>query len=98
MSTYQELMARKRELDIQIEAARMQEFGYALKKVHELIELYEMTPQDVFGYQLQAQNPQGKRPVAAKYRNPVTGQTWTGRGKPPKWIAGVANRDEFLLS
>ena len=25
--------------------------------------------------------------VPAKYRHPVTGETWSGRGKPPKWLA-----------
>lgn len=31
----------------------------------------------------------GKRSkVAAKYRNPAnTNETWTGRGKPPRWLA-----------
>ena len=33
----------------------------------------------------------------AKYRDPATGKTWTGRGKPPAWIAGAANRDAFLI-
>ena len=35
--------------------------------------------------------------VAAKYRNPETGDTWTGRGREPSWIKGK-NRDEFALS
>ena len=34
--------------------------------------------------------------VAAKYRNPETGDTWTGRGREPGWIKGK-NRDEFAL-
>ncbi len=39
-----------------------------------------------------------KRPAAkAKYRNPETGATWTGRGKPPNWIKDVKNRDAFLI-
>lgn len=30
----------------------------------------------------------GKRAVVAvKYRHPETGETWTGRGKPPRWLA-----------
>lgn len=35
--------------------------------------------------------------VAPKYRNPETGDTWTGRGREPGWIKGK-NRDEFALS
>ena len=38
--------------------------------------------------------------VAAKYRNPAdASQTWTGRGKPPAWIAGFDKdaRAQFLI-
>lgn len=36
--------------------------------------------------------------VAAKYRN-AAGETWTGRGKPPAWIAGVSKEDraQYLI-
>jgi DNA-binding protein H-NS len=32
------------------------------------------------------------------YRDPASQKTWTGRGKPPAWIAGVADRTPFLIS
>jgi DNA-binding protein H-NS len=34
--------------------------------------------------------------VSPKYRNPETGDTWTGRGREPGWIKGK-NRDNFVL-
>ena len=34
--------------------------------------------------------------VAPKYRDPVSGNTWTGRGKAPKWIEGQ-DRTPFLI-
>jgi DNA-binding protein H-NS len=34
--------------------------------------------------------------VAPKYRAPVSGKTWTGRGVAPKWIAGK-EREAFLI-
>ena len=34
--------------------------------------------------------------VAAKFRNPETGQTWSGRGREPTWIKGK-NREEFKI-
>lgn len=34
--------------------------------------------------------------VAPKFRNPETGDTWTGRGREPGWIKGK-NRDDFAL-
>jgi DNA-binding protein H-NS len=41
----------------------------------------------------------GKAPNVgvAKYRDAATGKTWTGRGKPPTWIAGAADRRQFLI-
>ncbi len=34
--------------------------------------------------------------VAPKYRNPVSGTTWTGRGRSPTWLAG-RNKNDFLI-
>ncbi|OZI61345.1 H-NS histone family protein [Bordetella genomosp. 11] len=42
-----------------------------------------------------------KRAVAPKYRHPDTGETWTGRGKAPRWLtaaeAAGASRETFLI-
>ena len=46
-----------------------------------------------------SRGPRG--PVAPKYRHPESGDTWTGRGKAPRWIteaeAAGRKRDEFLI-
>ena len=43
-----------------------------------------------------------KSAVAPKYRDPETGATWTGRGRPPVWLAArlAAGRakEEFLIA
>jgi DNA-binding protein H-NS len=39
--------------------------------------------------------PKGKQP--AKYRNPETGATWSGRGPAPAWLAGEKDRSKFLI-
>ncbi len=42
-----------------------------------------------------------RKPVAVKYRNPETRETWTGRGKAPKWLAAMEaagrKREEFAV-
>ncbi len=42
-----------------------------------------------------------RKPVAVKYRNSETGETWTGRGQPSTWIkameAAGRKREEFLV-
>lgn len=46
--------------------------------------------------------PKPKRPVPPKYRHPDSGETWTGRGKAPRWIANALaqgrTRDDFLIN
>jgi DNA-binding protein H-NS len=37
----------------------------------------------------------GKLP--AKYRNPKTGETWSGWARPPAWIANEKDRSKFLI-
>lgn len=40
--------------------------------------------------------------VTAKYRHPETGETWSGRGKPARWLveaeAAGSDRSQFLIS
>jgi len=43
-----------------------------------------------------------KQVIAPKYRNPQTGATWTGRGKPPRWLTDAesagTSRQTFLIA
>jgi DNA-binding protein H-NS len=44
---------------------------------------------------------EGSTPVAPKYRGP-NGETWSGRGMPPKWLTALEatgrRREEFLIA
>ncbi len=48
-----------------------------------------------------AKPAKARKPVAVKYRNSETNETWTGRGKPPTWLkaqeAAGRKREEFLV-
>ncbi len=95
MGTYAELLAQRAELEKQIEAARVNEIKQAVSDVRELVAKYGLTAQDVFASgKTRVAKASGK--VAAKYKDPATGATWTGRGKAPKWIDGKS-RDQFLI-
>ena len=43
-----------------------------------------------------------KRTVPVKYRHPKTNETWTGRGKAPRWITNAEaegkSRNDFLIA
>ena len=94
MSSYKDLLKKKRELEAQIEAARKAELAGAVSKVREIVAEYALSADDVFGGRQRASKPTGT--VAPKYRDPATGQTWTGRGRAPKWIDGK-DRAQFAI-
>ncbi|WP_175891627.1 H-NS histone family protein [Burkholderia cepacia] len=91
MSTYQELLAQMADLQEQAEAACLAERETVLAQVRELVETYALTEREVFGRRATA-----KRTMPPKYRNPKTGETWTGRGRAPAWIA-AQDREQFLI-
>jgi len=95
MQSYKELLAQRESLDAQIESMRKTEMGDAIAKVRALISEFGLTEGDIFGRT--AKKVRESKPVAPKYRNPETGVTWTGRGKPPVWIAGK-DREAFLIT
>lgn len=89
-SSYKELLAQREALEAQIEAARKQEVNDVLAKIRGLVQDYGLTAEDVFTTR------RASPAVAPKYRNPETGDTWTGRGKPPTWIRDK-DRTQFAI-
>lgn len=96
MVSYKELLEQRQALELQIEEARRREMADALAKVRTLVADYALTPEDVFPPARGARASTSGSKVAPKYRNEATGETWTGRGKPPKWIQGQ-DREQFLI-
>jgi DNA-binding protein H-NS len=91
MTDYQNLLARKAELDDQIAKAQAEHKAEGIAAARALIQEHGLTAADVF--------PPSKTKGsvgAPKYRDPATGATWTGRGKPPNWINGK-DRDSMLI-
>ena len=94
MTTVAQLLEQKAALEAQIEAVRKAENADAIAKVKALVAEHGLTPQDIFGGAKRGRKASGS--VAAKYRDPATGATWTGRGKAPKWIDGK-DRAQFAI-
>lgn len=105
MKTYQAVRAEIAKLEKQAEALRRQELKTIIAQVRQVIADYGLTAADLglggartVGGRKRAATA-GRRPSAgvAKYRDPKTGQTWTGHGRPPAWIAAAKDRDSFLI-
>jgi len=94
-----DLLQQREALEKAIAEARQNEIASAVTKVRELVAEYGLTVQDIFpGRAGKSSGTKGTgSKVAAKYRDPATGQTWTGRGKAPKWIEGQ-DRSQFLIA
>lgn len=99
MSTLQELIAQREEIEKQISNLRQAEKRSAIDKVRELIAEFELAQDDIFGTSRgpkKVKAPGTKAKVAAKYRDPVSGKEWSGRGISPKWLHGQ-DKEKFLI-
>ncbi|KWE28944.1 H-NS histone family protein [Burkholderia territorii] len=96
MATYLELKAQADALARQAEEVRLAELDSIIASMREQIAEYDITPEQLFGRRRAGQSDKRAK-VAPKYRDPKTGTTWSGRGKPPQWIASAKNRDRFLI-
>jgi len=97
MSSYKELLAQREKLEQQIEEAKSREYTEVLNEIKQKMADYGITLAEL-GVSRGGKGKVGRprASVAPKYRDPETGNTWSGRGKPPKWIAGQ-DRDHFLI-
>jgi DNA-binding protein H-NS len=100
-TSYKELLQQREALEQAIANARAHELSEAVRRARELVAEFGLTVQDVFPSGRANGKTTGKsstgNKVAAKYRDPATGQTWTGRGKAPKWIDGQ-DRAKYLIA
>ena len=96
MTSYKELLKQREALEQQISEARRRELSDAVSQVRALVAEYGLTAQDVFAAGKTSRSSTAGTKVAPKYRDPATGQTWTGRGKAPKWIQNE-NREKFAI-
>jgi len=94
-SEYQALLAQRDALDKQLVEVMLAERGDVLSWIIEQMALFDIDPRDLYRRPVKVPRKQ-TRPVAAKYRDPVSGATWSGRGKSPRWILSQ-NRDDFLI-
>ncbi|CAG9191635.1 DNA-binding protein H-NS [Paraburkholderia tropica] len=97
MATYRELKAQIAELEAQAAAARAAELQDVLADIRAKVAEYGFTEQDIFGLGRGWPRKTTGSAVPARYRDPKTGATWSGRGRAPNWIKDAKNRDRFLI-
>ncbi|WP_206950697.1 H-NS histone family protein [Trinickia acidisoli] len=98
MSQYAELKAKIAELQAKADDARRQEVVNVIAEIKQKIVEFGLSAHDLgFAEAARRGRPPKKAPLPPKFQDPKSGNTWSGRGKPPKWIVGK-NRDRFLIA
>lgn len=101
MASLQDLLAQRALLDKQIEETQAQSRNAAINKVKSLMAEHGLTVADLSGRAKGVPKAVGPSKVAPKYRNKATGETWSGRGLKPKWLAaaikGGAKLEDFAI-
>lgn len=86
MTTLKELLAQKAEIEKQIDDVARNERADAIAKVKALMAEHGLSIADLGGRGPGKAARGAGAKVAAKYRDAVTGQTWSGRGLRPNWL------------
>lgn len=86
MSTVAQLLEQKAALERQIADAQRAEKAGAIAEVRALMDKYGLSMADLSARGPAKPRAKAASKVAVKYRDPATGDTWTGRGLKPKWL------------
>lgn len=90
---------------IQARLAQQEKLAGARAEIERIAREAGVAVSDLLGQPAKVGNAKSagsRKPVAAKYRNPADPtQTWSGRGKRPRWLADAleagATLDSFLI-
>jgi len=95
MPTYTELMAQAEELKRQADEIRKQEQTAGVAEIRRIMAEHGLTSGDLGFPQATATAKPRAVGGQAKYRDPASGLTWTGKGRVPAWAIAhkAAGRD-----
>jgi DNA-binding protein H-NS len=96
MTSLSELMAQKEALEKRIAETRRSERSEAVQKIKKLMAEYGLTPADLVSKAPLRGAPRKGKKVPAKYRDPASGNTWSGRGLQPKWLKAALDSGRKL--
>src|SRR5699024_810594 len=76
--------------------------GPALESIIAAMREYDITPEEVSAaFSGRRSSGRSRTPLPPKYRDPVSGKGWSGRGRTPGWLVELErqgrNREEFLI-
>ena len=102
MPTFTDLIANRQSIDAEIKTMQEAEIATLKRNATTLASVLNISIADLLGIKVDDERPRRKRrEVKAKYKHPTEDLTWSGRGKPPKWIleliAAGNEKSKFLI-
>lgn len=91
-SEIQSLETQKADLIEKAKLALDQERIPAIEEIVKLISLYGITSPELFPAKPTKQSAE----LPAKYKDPITGKVWSGRGGLPDWVGNRVDLDRYL--
>ena len=97
MTTYAEYVEQIAKLQSLAEVARQNEINDAITKIKDLMQAHGVSIEDLSsGSRAKPAKAKVTATVAAQFKNPETGETWTGRGRAPRWLDGK-DKEQFRI-
>lgn len=94
--SYSELLEQREKIERAIQERAEREKNEALLQVAEIVVKFSLGKKDLLQALSLAEEKRKPRP-APKYKNPETGETWSGRGKAPAWIAEAKDKSIYAI-
>ena len=93
MASLKEIQAQIEQLQQQAAAQRENELSGAIQQIRDLMQEYGITVDDL---QSKAKKSVAKKTGTVQFRDPKTGETWSGRGRMPNWLSGK-DKEKFRV-
>jgi len=96
---YEEIQAKIADLQAQAEQVKREEKAQAISAARAMIDSYGITARDL-GLDKPVKGKAGPKPggkIPPKYRDPISGALWSGRGKTPKWFNGSFDPSVYAI-
>ena len=94
MSSYQDILSQIEDLKRKAEDVRKQEMAGAVAEIKRMMAQFGITVDDLGG--ARASKGRGRAGGNAKYRDPASGKTWSGRGRRPGWAVELESQGKSL--
>ena len=96
---YEEIQAKIADLQAQAQRVKSEEKSQAIDAARAMITSYGITARDL-GLDKPVKGKAGPKPggkIPPKYRDPLSGALWSGRGKTPKWFNGSFDPSVYAI-